>query len=215
MMKGTFIVYEFMPLRSLDLYLYEHEINKEPLDWKTRMEIAEGVAKALLYLHDQNEPPVIYVDLKTSGILLDEKFNPKLSDFGFAKLGPTWDCREAPIKLMETIGYAPPEYFMTGKLTLRHVVYSFGVVLLELVAGRKAIQENLPFLEQSIVAWAGPLLVSKKFTEIADPVLGGRYPEHELAQALTVAENVYPRKCYQKTSYSTNCDCSFRYTLRS
>ncbi|XP_026451385.1 probable serine/threonine-protein kinase PBL7 [Papaver somniferum] len=87
---------------------------------------------------------------------------------------------------METIGYAtyaPPEYFMTGKLTLRHVIYSFGVVLLELIAGRKAIQENLPFLEQT-----RPLLVSKKFTEIADTVLGGRYPEHGLAQALTVAE---------------------------
>ncbi|RZC50581.1 hypothetical protein C5167_019010 [Papaver somniferum] len=88
------IAYEFMPLRSLDLYLYEHEINKEPLDWQTRMKIAEGVAKALLYLHDQNEPPIIYGDLKTSGILLDENFNPKLSDFSFAKLGPTWDCRE-------------------------------------------------------------------------------------------------------------------------
>ncbi|KAI3847418.1 hypothetical protein MKW98_032744 [Papaver atlanticum] len=176
-----FIVYELMPLRSLDLHLHGHEIGKKPLDWKTRMKVAVGVAKALEYLHDQNDPPVIYGDLKTSSILLDEQFNPKLSDFSFAKLGPTWDCRKVCGKLMGTIGYLPAEYAMTGMLSRNHDIYAFGIVLLELITGRKAIQRNLASVKRMhIAAW--------KFTEIADPLMEGRYPKCGLAQVLAVAE---------------------------
>ncbi|RZC89753.1 hypothetical protein C5167_035748 [Papaver somniferum] len=149
-----FIVYEFMPSQSLDLHLYEHEVGKKPLDWKTRMKIAEGVAKALKYLHDQRDPPIIYGDLRPSNILLDEKFNPKLSNFNTAKPGPAWNCFGASGKVMGTLGYCPPEHAMTGMLTRECDIYIFGVVLLELITGRKAIQENLASRQRSVVVWS-------------------------------------------------------------
>ncbi|MCL7033206.1 hypothetical protein MKW94_022553, partial [Papaver nudicaule] len=153
--KGSdqFIVYELMPLRSLDLHLHGHEIGSKPLDWKTRMKIAEGVAKALQYLHDQMDPPLLYGGLKTSGILLDEEFNPKLSDFSFAKVGPTWDFTKVSTMVMGIKGYCPPEYGMTGMLTKQYDIYSFGVVLLELITGRMAILETHPSRMRSIVSW--------------------------------------------------------------
>ncbi|KAI3944310.1 hypothetical protein MKW92_005779 [Papaver armeniacum] len=136
-------IYEFMPYVSLDLHLYGHEIGRKPLDWKTRMKIAKGVAKALQYLHDQKDPPVLFGDLKASSILLDENFNPKLFDFSFAKLVPTWDNSKASKMVIGTLGYCAIEYGLTCRLTKQYDIFSFGVVLLELITGRKAIQENL------------------------------------------------------------------------
>jgi serine/threonine protein kinase len=104
-------------------------------------------------LHDKANPPVIYRDLKSSNILLDEDFNPKLSDFGLAKLGPLGDKMHISSRVMCTYGYCAPEYTRTGHLTLRSDVYSFGVVLLELISGRRAIDNTRPVEEQNLVAW--------------------------------------------------------------
>ncbi|KAI3849847.1 hypothetical protein MKW98_026761 [Papaver atlanticum] len=165
------IVYEVMPLRSLNLHLQDLTPGKRPLDWKTRMKIAEGVAKALEYLHDQKDPPVIYGGLKRSGILLYENYNPKLSDF---------EC---------AYGYIGPEYPMTGALSLKSDVYSFGVVLLELISGRKVIDKTKTDKEHFILALARPLLSdSEKFPEIADPLMEGQYPCRELVQALDLVK---------------------------
>ncbi|XP_026457294.1 probable serine/threonine-protein kinase PBL7 [Papaver somniferum] len=163
-------------------------VGKKPLDWKTRMKIAKGVAKALQYLHDQKDPPVLFGDLKASSILLDENFNPKLFDFSFAKLGPTWDNSKGSRMVIGKVGYCAPEYGSTGILTKQYDIFSFGVVLLELISGRKAIQENL-VKNRSIVYWTRPYISdSMKFKEIVDPSMEGCYPENELAQALAVAE---------------------------
>ena len=126
---------------------------KEPLDWNTRMKIAAGAARGLEYLHDKASPPVIYRDFKSSNILLDEGFHPKLSDFGLAKLGPTGDKSHVSTRVMGTYGYCAPEYAMTGQLTVKSDVYSFGVVFLELITGRKAIDSTRPHGEQNIVTW--------------------------------------------------------------
>ena len=126
---------------------------KEPLDWNTRMKIAAGAAKGLEYLHDKANPPVIYRDLKSSNILLDEGFHPKLSDFGLAKLGPVGDKTHVSTRVMGTYGYCAPEYAMTGQLTLKSDVYSFGVVFLELITGRKAIDNTRGPGEHNLVAW--------------------------------------------------------------
>ncbi|MCL7023674.1 hypothetical protein MKW94_026104, partial [Papaver nudicaule] len=148
------IVFEFMPLRSLNLHLRDLQPGQKPLDWKTRMKIAEGVAKALEYLHDQKDPPVIYSGLKTSRVLLDENYNPKLSDFGCAKHGLKWDYAPIHKKYVRGYGYLPPEYFMTRVLTLKSDVYGFGVVLLELISGEKAIQANMRGSgRHSILSW--------------------------------------------------------------
>ncbi|XP_076946685.1 serine/threonine-protein kinase PBL27-like isoform X2 [Bidens hawaiensis] len=182
------LVYEFMPLGSLEDHLHDLPADKEPLDWNTRMKIAAGAAKGLEYLHDKANPPVIYRDLKSSNILLDEGFHPKLSDFGLAKLGPVGDKTHVSTRVMGTYGYCAPEYAMTGQLTLKSDVYSFGVVFLELITGRKAIDNTRGPGEQNLVAWARPLFKDRrKFPKMADPLLQGRYPVRGLYQALAVA----------------------------
>ncbi|KAK4388471.1 Serine/threonine-protein kinase PBL27 [Sesamum angolense] len=129
--------------------------DRKPLDWNTRMKIAAGAAKGLEYLHDKANPPVIYRDLKSSNILLDEGYFPKLSDFGLAKLGPVGDKTHVSTRVMGTYGYCAPEYAMTGQLTLKSDVYSFGVVFLELITGRKAIDNARGAGEHNLVAWQG------------------------------------------------------------
>ncbi|CAN1807092.1 Serine/threonine-protein kinase PBL27 [Linum perenne] len=182
------LVYEYMPLGSLEDHLHDLPSEKEPLDWNTRMKIAAGAAKGLEYLHDKANPPVIYRDLKSSNILLDEGFHPKLSDFGLAKLGPVGDKTHVSTRVMGTYGYCAPEYAMTGQLTLKSDVYSFGVVFLELITGRKAIDNTRAPGEHNLVAWARPLFKDRrKFPKMADPLLQGRYPMRGLYQALAVS----------------------------
>ncbi|XP_008791099.2 serine/threonine-protein kinase PBS1 [Phoenix dactylifera] len=182
------LVYEYMPLGSLEDHLHDLPPEKEPLDWNRRMKIAAGAAKGLEYLHDKANPPVIYRDFKSSNILLDEGFHPKLSDFGLAKLGPVGDKSHVSTRVMGTYGYCAPEYAMTGQLTVKSDVYSFGVVLLELITGRKAIDSTRAHGEQNLVSWARPMFNDRrKLPKLADSKLQGRYPMRGLYQALAVA----------------------------
>ncbi|CAL5202158.1 unnamed protein product [Lathyrus oleraceus] len=182
------LVYEFMENGSLEDHLLDVTPDRKPLDWKTRMKIAGGAAKGLEYLHEQANPPVIYRDFKASNILLDESFNPRLSDFGLAKLGPTGDKTHVSTRVMGTYGYCAPEYASTGQLSTKSDVYSFGVVFLEIITGRRVIDNSRPSEEQNLVIWAQPLLKDKnKFTKMADPLLGDNYPIKGLYQALAVA----------------------------
>ncbi|KAG2334192.1 hypothetical protein Bca52824_005372 [Brassica carinata] len=168
------LVYEFMPLGSLEDHLHDLPPDKEALDWNMRMKIAAGAAKGLEFLHDKANPPVIYRDFKSSNILLGEGFHPKLSDFGLAKLGPTGDKSHVSTRVMGTYGYCAPEYAMTGQLTVKSDVYSFGVVFLELITGRKAIDSEMPHGEQNLLAWARPMFNDRrKFIKLADPKLKG------------------------------------------
>lgn len=112
----------------------------EPLDWNARMTIAAGAAKGLNYLHNEASPSVIFRDLKSSNILLDEGFQPKLSDFGLAKFGPVGEKSHVSTRVMGTHGYCAPEYALSGKLTKKSDIYSFGVLLLELISGRRALE---------------------------------------------------------------------------
>lgn len=116
------------------------------------MKIAAGAARGLEHLHKAN-PPVIFRDLKCSNILLGDDYHPKLSDFGVAKLGPVGDESHVSTRVVGTYGYCAPEYAMTGQLTLKSDVYSFGVVLLEIITGRKAIDNSKSGKENSLVAW--------------------------------------------------------------
>ncbi|KAL8115658.1 hypothetical protein AgCh_022235 [Apium graveolens] len=180
------LVYEFMPLGSLEDHLYGPR--RERLDWNTRMKIAAGAARGLEYLHDKMNPPVIYRDLKCSNILLGEDYHPKLSDFGLAKVGPTGDNTHVSTRVMGTYGYCAPEYAMTGQLTFKSDIYSFGVVLLEIITGRRAIDNTKSAKEQNLVAWARPLFKDrKKFYQMVDPVLQGHYPVRGLYQALAIS----------------------------
>ncbi|GMP75408.1 hypothetical protein CsSME_00032512 [Camellia sinensis var. sinensis] len=182
------LVYEYMSNGSLEDHLLDLTPDKKSLNWITRMKIAIGAAQGLEYLHDTAKPPIIYRDFKASNILLDEEFNPKLSDFGLAKLGPTGDKQHVSTRVMGTYGYCAPEYVRTGQLTKKSDVYSFGVVFLEIITGRRTIDNARPIGEQNLVAWAEPLFKDlNKFTLMADPKLEGKYPMKGLYQAIAIA----------------------------
>ncbi|KAL7105005.1 hypothetical protein ACP275_07G018200 [Erythranthe tilingii] len=182
------LVYEYMPLGSLDAHLHDLQPDKQPLDWNTRMKIADGTARGLEYLHDKANPPVIFRDLKPSNILLDDGYIPKLSDFGLAKLGPVGDKTYVTTRVMGTHGYCAPEYAKTGQLTSKSDIYTFGVVLLEIITGRKAVDKTRRGKDRVLVEWARPLLTDQRnFPNMADPLLQGRYPMCGLSQALSVA----------------------------
>ncbi|KAL2247608.1 probable serine/threonine-protein kinase PBL23 [Sesamum indicum] len=182
------LVYEYMPNGSLEDHLLNIGPDDEPLDWNTRMKIAKGAARGLEYLHESSEPPVIYRDFKASNILLDADFNPKLSDFGLAKLGPVNGKPHVSTRVMGTYGYCAPEYASTGHLTTKSDVYSFGVVFLEMITGRRVIDNTKPAEEKNLITWAEPLLRDKKkFHQMADPLLEGNYPEKALYQSLAIA----------------------------
>lgn len=145
-----FSFYEFSNVLFIFPDLYE---DAKSLDWNTRMKIARGAAKGLEYLHDVARPPVIYRDVKAANILLDDEFNPKLSDFGLAKLGPMEGQGHVSTRVMGTYGYCAPEYACTGKLTTKSDVYSFGVLLLEIITGRRVLDSARPTEEQNLITW--------------------------------------------------------------
>ncbi|TKY61313.1 Serine/threonine-protein kinase [Spatholobus suberectus] len=182
------LVYEFMPGGSLEGRLLERKPDEPPLDWYSRMKIASHAAKGLWYLHDKANPSVIYRDLKSSNILLDNDHNAKLSDCGLAKLAGKDKMNIVPTRVMGTYGYSAPEYVRTGNLTLKSDVYSFGVVLLELITGRRAIDTTRPHDEQNLVSWAQPIFRDpKRYPDMADPKLNKNFPEKDLNQVVAIA----------------------------
>ncbi|KAK8631373.1 hypothetical protein V6N13_028166 [Hibiscus sabdariffa] len=182
------LVYEYMQQGSLEDHLHSLAPDQKPLDWVTRMTIAAGAAKGLEYLHTEANPPVIYRDLKSSNILLDKGFNPKLSDFGLAKFGPSGDKSYVSTKIMGTHGYCAPEYLISGKLTMKSDIYSFGVVLLELITGRKALDDSRAREERFLVDWAQPMSKDgKNILSLADPLLRGHFSKSTMKKSLEVA----------------------------
>ncbi|CAN0839039.1 Probable serine/threonine-protein kinase PBL17 [Linum grandiflorum] len=180
------LVYEYMASGSLEKHLFRRV--GSTLTWSKRMKIALDAARGLAVLHGA-ERSIIYRDFKTSNILLDEGFNAKLSDFGLAKDGPMGDQTHVSTRVMGTYGYAAPEYVMTGHLTARSDVYGFGVVLLELLLGRKALDKSRPSREHNLVEWARPLLnQNKKILRILDPRMEGQYT---VRTAMKVANLAY------------------------
>ncbi|CAD6202345.1 unnamed protein product [Miscanthus lutarioriparius] len=179
------LVYEFMTRVSLEKHLFKKYAASLP--WSTRLKIAIGAAKGLAFLHEA-EKPVIYRDFKTSNILLDSDYKAKLSDFGLAKDGPEDDETHVSTRVMGTQGYAAPEYIMTGHLTAKSDVYGFGVVLLELLSGRKAVDKSRPAREQSLVEWARPYLTdARRLDRVMDPALAGQYSSRAAHKAAAVA----------------------------
>lgn len=180
--ENRLLVYEFMPKGSLENHLFRR--GPQPVSWAARIKVAMGAARGLSFLHDA-ESQVIYRDFKAANILLDADFGAKLSDFGLAKAGPTGDRTHVSTQVMGTQGYAAPEYVATGRLSARSDVYSYGVVLLELLTGRRALDKSRVGVEQSLVDWAKPYLGDRrKLFRIMDTKLEGQYPQKA---AFTVA----------------------------
>ncbi|XP_020536642.1 probable serine/threonine-protein kinase PBL12 isoform X2 [Jatropha curcas] len=170
------LVYEYMPRGY-----------SAALPWSTRMKIALEAAKGLAFLHESDKP-VIFRDFKTSNILLDSDYTAKLSDFGLAKDGPEGEETHVTTRVMGTQGYAAPEYVMTGHLTTMSDVYSFGVVLLELLTGKRSMDDTRLGREQSLVECTRPLLKDQhKLDRIIDPRLEGQFPYNGAQKAAALA----------------------------
>ncbi|CAI9105134.1 OLC1v1003992C1 [Oldenlandia corymbosa var. corymbosa] len=178
------LVYEYMQSGSLEKQLFSRVCNT--LTWSRRMKIALDAAKGLAFLHTAARQ-IIYRDFKTSNILLDADFNAKLSDFGLAKDGPMGDQTHVSTRVMGTYGYAAPEYVMTGHLTARSDIYGFGVVLLEMLIGRRAMDKSRPSREHNLVEWARPLLNHKKLLRILDPRMEGQYSTRTAMKVASLA----------------------------
>ncbi|XP_050388017.1 probable serine/threonine-protein kinase PIX13 [Argentina anserina] len=173
--KELLLVYEFMQKGSLENHLFRRNPNIEPLSWDVRIRIAIGAARGLAFLHS-SEKQIIYRDFKASNILLDGNYIAKISDFGLAKLGPTGGDTHVSTRVMGTYGYAAPEYIATGHLYVKSDVYGFGVVLLEILTGLRALDTKRPKEQLNLVDWAKPLLPHRrKLKTIMDARMEGQY----------------------------------------
>ncbi|XP_077210089.1 proline-rich receptor-like protein kinase PERK15 [Tasmannia lanceolata] len=182
------LVYEFVPNNTLEFHL--HGKGRPTMDWPTRLRIALGSAKGLAYLHEDCHPKIIHRDIKASNILLDFKFEAMVADFGLAKLTSDNDTHVST-RVMGTFGYLAPEYASSGKLTDKSDVFSFGVMLLELITGRRPVDTNNSFMDDSLVDWARPLLTraleDSNYDAIIDPRLEKNYNANEMARMVACA----------------------------
>ncbi|CAN6469049.1 unnamed protein product [Victoria cruziana] len=182
------LCYELVPNGSLESWLHGPRGVNCPLDWDTRMRIALDAARGLAYLHEDSQPCVIHRDFKASNILLENNFHAKVSDFGLAKQAPEGRGNYLSTRVMGTFGYVAPEYAMTGHLLVKSDVYSYGVVLLELLTGRKPVDMSRPSGQENLVTWARPILRNKDHLEdLADPKLAGKYPREDFIRVCTIA----------------------------
>ncbi|KAL1298030.1 probable receptor-like protein kinase At1g80640 isoform X2 [Arachis hypogaea] len=182
--ESRFLVYELMENGSLETQL--HGPNRgSSLTWYLRLRIAVDVARALEYLHEHSNPPVVHRDIKSSNVLLDSNFNAKLTDFGLAISS---GVQHKNMKMSGTLGYVAPEYISHGKLTDKSDVYAFGVVLLELLTGKKPMENMSADQYQSLVSWAMPQLTDRlKLPSIVDPVIKDTMDLKHLYQVAAVA----------------------------
>ncbi|MED6109289.1 hypothetical protein PIB30_032055 [Stylosanthes scabra] len=189
-MSERMLVYEFVPNNTLEFHL--HGEGKPVVEWEKRIKIALGSAKGLAYLHEDCNPAIIHRDIKASNILLDFNFEAKVSDFGLAKIFPNADgcITHLTTRVMGTFGYLAPEYASSGKLTDKSDVYSYGVMLLELITGRPAITTE-GSRNVSLVDWARPLLAQvledSDFKDLVDPRLQNNYGADEMTRMITCA----------------------------
>ncbi|CAL4974449.1 unnamed protein product [Urochloa decumbens] len=182
------LVYELVPNGSVESHLHGSDKGAARLDWDSRLRIALGAARALAYLHEDSSPRVIHRDFKSSNILLEYDFTPKVSDFGLARTALGEGNEHISTRVMGTFGYVAPEYAMTGHLLVKSDVYSYGVVLLELLTGRKPVDMSRPPGQESLVAWASSLLTNKDgLKSIIDPSLGSSIPFDSIAKVAAIA----------------------------
>nr|XP_020149811.2 LOW QUALITY PROTEIN: proline-rich receptor-like protein kinase PERK1 [Aegilops tauschii subsp. strangulata] len=182
------LVYEFVTNNTLEFHL--HGKGRPTLEWPIRLRIALGAAKGLAYIHEDCHPKIIHRDIKSSNILLDFKFEAKVADFGLAKFTSD-NNTHVSTRVMGTFGYLAPEYASSGKLTEKSDVFSFGVMLLELITGRRPVDSTQTYMDDSLVDWARPLLMRAledgNYDELVDARLGKDFNPNEIARMIACA----------------------------
>ncbi|KAM3399254.1 hypothetical protein ACQJBY_004570 [Aegilops geniculata] len=182
------LVYDFVSNDTLHYHL--HGQGRPVLEWPARVKIAAGAARGIAYLHEDCHPRIIHRDIKSSNILLDNNFDALVADFGLARLALD-AVTHVTTRVMGTFGYMAPEYASSGKLTEKSDVFSFGVVLLELMTGRKPVDSSRPLGDESLVEWARPLLSraleTGKLEGLVDPRLERNFNEVEMFRMIESA----------------------------
>ncbi|XP_044461082.1 putative serine/threonine-protein kinase [Mangifera indica] len=179
------LVYEYVENGSLDRVLLGATKTNIKLDWEKRSAICVGIAKGLAFLHEELVPHIVHRDIKASNILLDEEFNPKIGDFGLAKLFPD-NITHITTRIAGTTGYLAPEYILGGQLTRKADVYSFGVLILEIISGRSSGKANWGGMSKFLLEWAWQLHEEGKLLELVDSEME-EFPVEDLLRYMKVA----------------------------
>ncbi|PWA52739.1 Concanavalin A-like lectin/glucanase, subgroup [Artemisia annua] len=177
------LIYSYMENGSLEYWLHEKTDGASTLDWPIRLKIVQGASCGLAYLH---QVCIVHRDMKSSNILLDKKFEAYIADFGFSRMIQPY-CTHVTTELVGTLGYIPPEYSQAWIATFRGDIYSFGVVMLELLSGRRPMEIFRPKESRELVKWVQQLKIEGKQNEVFDPALSGKGFEVEMLQVLDVA----------------------------
>ncbi|XP_071742641.1 probable serine/threonine-protein kinase At1g01540 [Rutidosis leptorrhynchoides] len=180
------LVYEYADNGNLEQWLHGDVGPTSPLTWEIRMNIILGTAKGLTYLHEGLEPKVVHRDIKASNILLDRQWNSKVSDFGLAKLLGS-DMSYVTTRVMGTFGYVAPEYASTGMLNERSDVYSFGILIMEIISGRNPVDYSRPQGEVNLVDWLKTMVTNRNAEGVLDPKLPEKPSSRALKRVLLVA----------------------------